>query len=448
LLRESVGQTRTALDRAYHRGTGPLQLEFFHSAPQFSVRTMGVPQLGALAVCFGPVITFIGPYEGLFNVRTVIHHELAHVYAVQASKGRVPRWFTEGLSEWESELVDPAWARESAELLQAARKAGKLRKLGELELAFMRAESPMMMEVAYATSAYAVRYLGTTYGRDKLIAMLEGYGEGKHTDELVRLQLGTELASLERAFEKWFHGELDRKLSGWQPHPRHKSALDAVFVEAVQLARERKFEPARTKLERLRAQGGDGFATQMLLGKLAKARGKSTDARKHFEAARQFHRESLDPIVELIALSREADDHASETRYLSLALGIDANALDPAAQLLALALATDNRPAARAALDRVRAIAPLHPIGLSGAAEALARTGRSKLAKQWLARATANLREDTGGPAATFLVTAIAADALNEAELARRMAKLALARGSLGAALVAKASAIANKKPD
>jgi thioredoxin-like negative regulator of GroEL len=92
----------------------------------------------------------VGPYAGTHNFHQVLWHELAHVYAVKLSKGRVPRWFTEGLSEWESELADPSWARESAELLAQARRAGRLRKLGELDLAFLRATSPVMMEVAYA----------------------------------------------------------------------------------------------------------------------------------------------------------------------------------------------------------------------------------------------------------------------------------------------------------
>jgi hypothetical protein len=108
----------------------------------FSVRTIGVPSLGAVGVCFGDLITSVGPYAGTHNFHQVLWHELAHVYAVKLSKGRVPRWFTEGLSEWESELADPSWARESAELLAEARRAGRMRKLGELDLAFLRATSP------------------------------------------------------------------------------------------------------------------------------------------------------------------------------------------------------------------------------------------------------------------------------------------------------------------
>ena len=43
------------------------------------------------------------------------------------SKSRVPRWFTEGLAEFETTLARPEWKREMDGQLWRAHKAGKLK---------------------------------------------------------------------------------------------------------------------------------------------------------------------------------------------------------------------------------------------------------------------------------------------------------------------------------
>ncbi|MGH1342000.1 MAG: peptidase MA family metallohydrolase [Nannocystales bacterium] len=432
VLVESTRTSRDALDAAYHTQAGELRLEFFSDPSDFSIRTVGVPSLGAVAVCFGPVITFIGPYAGRFNIDNVIRHELGHVYAIRLSKGRVPRWFTEGLSEWESEQADPAFARESAQLLVSARRAGKLRKLSELELAFIRAESPQMMEVAYATAAYSIRYLGSTYGRDKLIAMLKGYAAGKHTEELMKTHLGKPLSQVEDEFEAWFFAQLDGVFSGWQPaaDPSKGDERDALFQRALASAQEGDRDAARAALEELIGRDGDGFAPRMMLVRLADPSAPSTQTRKHLEAARAFHRESVEPLVMLANLARKEDRPDDEKRHLEAALAIDGDGFEPAGRLLMLGVVTADRTATKLALRRARAIAPLHPIALAGQALALKAKGNTKRATA-LARAAAKRLEGAEGPADTFVIVALAAADTGDAATARVMAKRALELGGL-----------------
>ncbi len=432
VLVESTRRSRDALDDAYHIEAGGLRLEFFADPNDFSIRTVGVPSLGAVAVCFGPVITFIGPYAGRFNVDNVIRHELGHVYAIRLSKGRVPRWFTEGLSEWESELADPAYARESAQLLVSARRAGKLRRLHELELAFIRAESSQMMEVAYATAAYAVRYLGTTYGRDKLIAMLEGYAAGEHTEALMKKHLGKALPDVEREFEAWFFAQLDGVFSGWQPSPdpEHADERDALFERAVAAARGDDRDAARAALEELIGRDGDGFAPRMMLAKLADPSGPTTSTRKHLEAARTFHRESVEPLVMLADLARREDRSDDEKRHLADALAIDADAFEPAARLLMLGIVTADTKATASALARARAIAPLHPIALAGQSLALRAQGKAARANT-LAQEASKRLEGAEGPADSFVVAALAAAEAGDDAAAKALAKRAMALGGL-----------------
>jgi hypothetical protein len=58
--------------------------------------------------------------EEKFNLGMTLWHELAHVFHIQLSRSRVPRWFTEGLAEYETEHERPEWSREHDPALFAA----------------------------------------------------------------------------------------------------------------------------------------------------------------------------------------------------------------------------------------------------------------------------------------------------------------------------------------
>jgi len=80
------------------------------------VRTLGLPGLvGALGACFGRVITMDSPRahsEKDFSWQATLWHELAHVFTLQLSQYRVPRWLTEGISTYEEHRRRAAWGRE------------------------------------------------------------------------------------------------------------------------------------------------------------------------------------------------------------------------------------------------------------------------------------------------------------------------------------------------
>jgi len=422
----SIRRSREQLDAHYGMKAGALRLEFYADAESFSVRTVGVPSLGALAVCFGPVITFMGPYSGAYNIDMVVRHELGHTYAIALSGGRVPRWFTEGLSEWESEVADPAWARESAELLSQARRAGKLRRLGELELAFIRAENGMMMEVAYATAAYAMRYLGQTYGRPALIEILRGYRTGAHTDALFREHLGKDMATVEKEFEAWFFAQLDAKIGGWEPsEPGKEDQRDALLKQAIEQAGGGKTQDATRTLQQLIAEGGDGYVPRMMLANLLLDGPDPSAAQRHLEAARGHHTEAIEPLVRLANLARDTNRPADEKARLREALAIDGDSLEPAARLLMLGLVTDDAAATELARQRVQAIAPLHPMSLAAQALHLSeQRGQQAAASKALRRALRDLQPGRG-PSDTFVVAALAAKAVGSTADAKTLAEAA-----------------------
>jgi hypothetical protein len=280
----------------------------------------------------------------------------------------VPRWFTEGLSEWESEVADPSWARESAELLYEARRQDKLRKLSELELAFLRAESPLMMEVAYATAAWAMRYIGETYGRPKIVALLKGYATGKSTDELFKQILGKDLATVEAEFSAWFDAELDRKLSGWRPsHDQKDDPRMQALSKAMETASNGDLATAKTLLEKLIANKGDGYFARLALATVLEQQKDFAAAIQQYEKAATFHGESLEPWIGIAKIARAQKDVPLELAQLEKILAIDAMSLEPPLRMAVLAAGIGD-PRLEAAVARASAIAPLHPTALAGAA--------------------------------------------------------------------------------
>lgn len=412
----AITAARKGLDKGYGIKISPLRIEMFAEPDDFSVRTVGVPSLGAIGVCFGPVITSIGPYSGTHNFNQVIWHEIAHSYAIDLSDGRVPRWFTEGLSEWESEVADPSWARESAELLFEARRHDKLRKLSELELAFLRAESPLMMEVAYATAAWAMRYLGTTYGRPKIVELLEGYATGKSTDELFKQILGKDLATVESEFTKWFDAELDRKLSGWRPSQDQQDDPRLVaLMKALEVAGQGDLAQAKTTLEKLIADKGDGFHTRTTLAAVLEKQGDFKGAIAQLEKAATFSTESIEPFIGIAKIARQQKNATLEIDQLEKLLAIDGMSLDPALRMIVMAAAVGD-PRLADAVERGVAIAPLHASVLAGGVLLLHGKGDKKRVRAMLDQVMITaLRPDA--TLDVVVMAALAADAVGDARV-------------------------------
>jgi len=93
---------------------GPVQLEVYPDHEDFAVRTMGLPGLGALGVTFGSVVAMDSPSgrpPGTFHWASTMWHELSHVFVLQATNHRVPRWFTEGMAVYEETAAAPDWGR-------------------------------------------------------------------------------------------------------------------------------------------------------------------------------------------------------------------------------------------------------------------------------------------------------------------------------------------------
>jgi predicted Zn-dependent protease len=191
---------------------GPITFELYGDARAFAVRTVGLPGIGVAGVCFGRIITSQSPTNHAFNWGMVLAHELAHVFAIELSRSRVPRWFTEGLSEVETMRARPEWTRHDDIALYGAELRGDLPGLTSISNAFINVRSGDDAARAYALSAVAVDFLDRRFGFRALREALAAFGRGEREPAVLEKLAGMPLAELERAFRE----ELAKRFAGYR----------------------------------------------------------------------------------------------------------------------------------------------------------------------------------------------------------------------------------------
>jgi tetratricopeptide (TPR) repeat protein len=204
---------RAFADMVRRYGFTPTQvtLELYADKTDYAVRTVGLPDLGALGVCFGKVITAMSPANGDINWGMVLWHELGHVFAIQLSNSRVPRWFTEGLSEYETLLARPDWRRENDADLYGSYSNGTMPSIANLNASFISSDSGEVI-AAYFQSAVTIEYLAQTYGFPKIVEALKLYGKGQETPEVLKAITGKTIAELDADFRAY----LDVRLAAYK----------------------------------------------------------------------------------------------------------------------------------------------------------------------------------------------------------------------------------------
>jgi tetratricopeptide (TPR) repeat protein len=185
----------------------PLVLELYADRNDYGIRTMGLPDIAALGVTFGQVITAMSPANGDINWGMVLWHELGHIFAIQLSNSRVPRWFTEGLSEYETLIARPDWRRENDADLYGAVANQTLASIGELNSEFVQPDINAVV-VAYYQSAVTIEYLVQRYGFPKIVEALKLFGKGLETPAVLQAITGKSIAVLDGEFRKYLEVRL------------------------------------------------------------------------------------------------------------------------------------------------------------------------------------------------------------------------------------------------
>ncbi len=258
---------------------GPITFELYGDPRHFAVRTVGLPAIGVSGVCFGRIITSQAPTNHAFNWGMVLTHELAHVFAIELSHQRVPRWFTEGLSEVETARLRPEWTRHDDVPLYGALKRGDLPPLADLSNAFVNARNGDEATRAYAQAALAVDFLERRFGFAAIRKALVAYGRGERGAVVLEEVTGMPASALDAAFR----ADLAQKLARY----------DAQYLPTESL----RGTPATA------AQGG--AHDEAVRGMAALAAGDLDAARRALGRARALPRPSVDGQADTLFLAAE-----------------------------------------------------------------------------------------------------------------------------------------------
>ncbi|MCC7415785.1 MAG: tetratricopeptide repeat protein [Acidobacteria bacterium] len=348
---------------------GPILIEMFPKHDDFAVRIAGLPgMIGALGACFGRVVTLDSPKArpGEFQWEGTLWHELTHVITLQMSGQRIPRWLTEGISEYEEKRARPEWGRgmevEFAGLM--ARKG--VIPLADLNAAFM---DPKLITVAYYQATQLVDYLYTAFGDESMRSLIGSFATGVDTDTALKSVVKTDLAGLQRGFD----GFLDQRFGAIRAA---LSGIDDKEIAQLPLG----------ALEALAQKNPGSYKAQMALAGELETSGQAGDAIRAYERAAALVPMATggsSPQARIAAIALAQHDDARAIEALTALVAVDFNNIGAARRLAGLlrdAGVTDPRRL-RPVYERIAAVDPFD-------GEAHAMLGRMALAGGDADRAT------------------------------------------------------------
>lgn len=232
---ELAERSLKTLEQKYnHQVSGKYVFEMYPDHEDFAVRTMGLPGLGALGATFGRIVAMDSPSarpRGEFHWGSTLWHELAHVVTLSLSNGKVPRWFTEGISMMEERQAGEGWGDYLNVGFVQAYKDDLLLPLKDLNSGFERPESGQALTIAYFQAGWICEFLVSGYGFESIAAMLEAFGQGLSTEEVFQQVLGASVEEIDGQFRQKMEETLKPLLSKLEA-PEHFSLVH-LFPGAV-----------------------------------------------------------------------------------------------------------------------------------------------------------------------------------------------------------------------
>jgi tetratricopeptide (TPR) repeat protein len=351
--------------------TGPILIEIFPRHDDFAVRNLGLPgMIGALGACFGRVVTIDSPKArppGTFNWQATLWHELAHVITLQLSRQRVPRWLTEGISEFEEQRARPSWGRQMQVQFAEAMDRETVVPLAELNQAF---SDPDRITLAYYEASLVVEHILAVHGEDRLRRLLQAYGEGRDTETAILESLGVPMATLQDTFTAF----VERRFAPI------RAALAA--PEDGELA-------AQTSLQALRelaAVHPRSYPVQMAIAQVLQDAGDREGAMGAYEAADALVPVTTgeeSPLALLAPLALEAGDPARAAAALERLIARDGDNIDAARQLVTMLDDPADAERQLRAQARVAELDPFDAAAHTALGRAALAAGDSETAARW-----------------------------------------------------------------
>src|SRR5215471_10426148 len=326
------------LSERYHfTPQGPIVVEIFPNHEDFAVRSLGLPGLGALGVCFGKVIAMDSPSareEGHFNWGSTLWHEFTHVITLQMTDYRIPRWFSEGLSVYEERQARPGWGDDWNPMLLSSFTAGRWHKIADLEGGFQHPHGPEDLTIAYFQASQVCEFIADRFGFDAILRMLALYRDKAQTADILMRVTKLSEADFDRAFRDY----IETRARPMQ------AALKTESNVAASLTKEDVIKMLATE---------DTFALHLRAGHLFRADNDFQNAILHFRRAIELfpyytgEGNAYDALAEIF---EKQGDHKHAAEVMAAHVRYDDNSLPTFKALAALRTRMGDRPGALEAL--------------------------------------------------------------------------------------------------
>lgn len=337
---------------------GPVQVEVYPDHEDFAVRTMGMPGLGALGVTFGSVVAMDSPSgrePGSFHWASTMWHELSHVFVLQATNNRVPRWFTEGLAVYEETAAAPDWGdRLDPQAIQAIQNK-KLLPIAQLDRGFIRPSYGSQVIVSYFQGGKICSFIAEKWGYSKLLDMIHSFAKLESTPDVIRKDLGLSPEDFDKQFLAWL--EADTKVT-----VQHFAEWKDQLKEMVADLRAKKYDDVirqGTVIEDFYIDYVEPGSVYELMSEAYLAKGDKAAARKELEKYNRVGGRSPLLIERLATLQEEAGQPKEAAAALNRLNYIYPEDQDLHKRLGDLLLAQKDVPAAIREYQAVLALKPL-----------------------------------------------------------------------------------------
>ena len=324
---------------------GPIIIEIFNNHEDFAVRTLGIPGLGALGVCFGFVIAQDSPSAreaGEFNWGSTLWHEYTHVITLQMTDYRIPRWFSEGLSVYEERRARPGWGDDWNPLFVRSFTERRWFKMADLDAGFQRPKSAQDVPIAYFQASQVCEFIAERYGFDAILRMLAMYRDKARTPDVLQQVLKL----TESDFDREFAAYIEAKVKPLQ------QALSTQANVVASLSKEEVLKALTTQ---------DTFALRIRAAELLAADGDTQAAVAHYVRALElfpYVTGAGNPYESLAKLLEQKGDRAQAAKVLDGLVKNDENNLEALKTIARLRLALGERQQALDALHASFFISP------------------------------------------------------------------------------------------
>lgn len=343
-LLEEVSRTLSAKYKFTPRM--PIGVEIFENHEDFAVRTLGLPGLGALGVCFGQVVAIDSPSArkaGEFNWGSTLWHEYTHVVTLQATDYRIPRWFSEGLSVYEERRARAGWGDDWDVRWMKAFGEGKWFKIADLDSAFLRPKSAEDVPLGYFEASQVCEFITDKYGFDAILDLLTQFKNKAKTGEAIQRVLKLSESDFDHEFDAYIRGKVGGYLraaqSLWKNQGTGRLPKEAVIAAVAAqpddfalnlrvgvLLKDENPEKAAAHLKRaielMPYYTGEGNAYQ-LLAELHEKRGDRAAAADALEAMLKIDENNWEAAKKLVQLRLALSDKARALEALKLSFFIN-----------------------------------------------------------------------------------------------------------------------------